>query len=71
MPLRARDRRRTFPSIPFAYADWGEMLLRKGAYDAAIAKFNQAKLKGPRFADPLELWGEALFYAGHRDETRR
>jgi tetratricopeptide (TPR) repeat protein len=48
------------PSVPFAYADWGEMLLHEGDYDAAIAEFREANLKGPHFADPLEKWGEAL-----------
>lgn len=47
------------PSIPFAYADWGAMLLRKGDYDDAIVKFARAHKNGPHFADPLEMWGEA------------
>lgn len=55
------------PSIPFAYADWGEMLLRKGDYDGAIAKFRTANLKGPHFADPLEMWGEALMQKNRSD----
>ncbi len=48
------------PSIPFAYADWGQALLARGQPDAAIAKFAVANQKGPQFADPLEGWGEAL-----------
>ena len=48
------------PSIPFAYADWGQMQLAKGDPDAAIAKFTLANQNGPHFADPLEGWGEAL-----------
>jgi tetratricopeptide (TPR) repeat protein len=48
------------PSIPFAYADWGEILLKKGDPDAAITQFAIANQKGPHFADPLERWGEAL-----------
>jgi tetratricopeptide (TPR) repeat protein len=48
------------PSIPFAYADWGRILLERGQPDAAIAKFTIANQKGPHFADPLEMWGEAL-----------
>ncbi len=55
------------PSIPFAYADWGAMLLRRGQYDAAIAKFAHANLKGPHFADPLEMWGEALMLKNRSD----
>jgi hypothetical protein len=54
-------------SIPFAYADWGEMLLHKGDYDAAIAKFKLANEKGPHFADPLEMWGEALIGKNRSD----
>jgi tetratricopeptide (TPR) repeat protein len=48
------------PSSPFAYADWGEMLLRKGDFAGAMAQFAIANKKGPHFADPLEMWGEAL-----------
>jgi tetratricopeptide (TPR) repeat protein len=48
------------PSIPFAYTDWGAMLLAKGDLDGAIGKFQIAGQKGPHFADPLEMWGEAL-----------
>jgi tetratricopeptide (TPR) repeat protein len=55
------------PSIPFAYADWGAMLLAKGDLDGAIAKFESAHAKGPHFADPLELWGEALVARNRSD----
>ena len=55
------------PSIPFAYADWGAMLLAKGDADGAIAKFKTAHGKGPHFADPLEMWGEALIEANRSD----
>jgi hypothetical protein len=48
------------PSLPFAYADWGTMLLARGDAMGAIAKFQLANQKGPRFADPIEMWGEAL-----------
>jgi len=48
------------PSIPFAYAEWGAMLMAKGDLDGAVAKFDLAHAKGPHFADPLEMWGEAL-----------
>ena len=48
------------PSPPFAWTDWGQMLLAKGDYEGAIAKFRIAHDKGPQFADPLEMWGEAL-----------
>jgi tetratricopeptide (TPR) repeat protein len=55
------------PSIPFAYSDWGEMLLCKGDLDGAIAKFSAAHEKGPHFADPLEMWGEALIAKNRTD----
>jgi tetratricopeptide (TPR) repeat protein len=55
------------PSVPFAYSDWGRMLVRKGDFNAAIAKFAQAHDKGPHFADPLEMWGEALMQENHSD----
>ena len=55
------------PSIPFAYLDWGRMLMAKGDYNGAIAKFAEANQKGPHFADPLEMWGEALMLKGRSD----
>ena len=55
------------PSIPFAYADWGQMLLHDGRYDAAIAKFKAANTAGPHFADALEMWGEALMQQNRSD----
>jgi tetratricopeptide (TPR) repeat protein len=51
---------RAAPSMPFAYTDWGDMLLARGQPGAAIEKFTLANQKGPHFADPLEGWGEAL-----------
>ncbi|HEY2032210.1 MAG TPA: hypothetical protein VGH02_00845 [Rhizomicrobium sp.] len=61
------DAVRQAPSIPFAYADWGQMLMAKGDDDGAIAKFEIANQKGPHFADPLEMWGEALIAKNHSD----
>ena len=55
------------PSIPYAYTDWGEMLLAKGDADGAIVKFWTANQKGPHFADPLEMWGEALIAKNRSD----
>ena len=55
------------PSLPFADTDWGDMLLRKGDLDEAIAKFKLANQKGPHFADPLEMWGEALIAKNRSD----
>jgi tetratricopeptide (TPR) repeat protein len=55
------------PSIPFAYAQWGAVLLARGKPDGAIAKFALANQKGPHFADPLELWGDALIAKNRSD----
>ena len=55
------------PSIPFAYVDWGQMLLTKDDLDGAIAKFTLANQKGPHFADPLEMWGEVLMAKNRSD----
>jgi tetratricopeptide (TPR) repeat protein len=55
------------PSIPFANAAWGAMLMRAGQYDAAVAQFREANVKGPHFADPLEMWGEALMLKNRSD----
>jgi len=55
------------PDIPIAWSDWGAMLLQKGDYDGAIAKFAVANSKGPHFADPLEMWGEALMLKNRSD----
>ncbi len=55
------------PSLPFAYTDWGAMLLGRGEYDLAVAKFTIAHDKGPHFADPLEMWGEALMQKNRSD----
>jgi tetratricopeptide (TPR) repeat protein len=48
------------PSVPFADAAWGQVLLSRRHPDAATAKFTLANQKGPHFADVLEGWGEAL-----------
>jgi tetratricopeptide (TPR) repeat protein len=55
------------PSLPQAYSDWGAMLLAKGDFEGAIAKFKIANGKGPHFADPLEMWGEALIAKNRSD----
>jgi tetratricopeptide (TPR) repeat protein len=55
------------PSIPIAYSDWGRVLLARGKFDDAIAKFAAANQKGPHFADPLEMWGEALMEKNRSD----
>jgi tetratricopeptide (TPR) repeat protein/transcriptional regulator with XRE-family HTH domain len=58
---------REAPSIPFAYADWGRMLMAKGDRPGAIQKFAVAHAKGPHFGDPLEMWAEALMLEKRSD----
>jgi tetratricopeptide (TPR) repeat protein len=48
------------PSIPSGYYSWGLALARHGDLAAAVAKFKEANLKGPHWADPLKAWGDAL-----------
>jgi tetratricopeptide (TPR) repeat protein len=55
------------PDIPFAYSDWGAMLMAKDDFDGAIAEFALASEHGPHFADPLEMWGEALIAKNRSD----
>jgi tetratricopeptide (TPR) repeat protein len=55
------------PSVPFAYTDWGAMLLAKGDAGGAIAKFKLANAASPHFADALEMWGEALIAKDRSD----
>jgi tetratricopeptide (TPR) repeat protein len=55
------------PTLPFAWSEWGEMLLAHGDIDNAISKLAIAHRKGPNFADPLELWGEALMLENRSD----
>ena len=45
------------------------MLLAKGDLNGAIAKFTIANQKGPHFADPLEMWGEALMLKNRSDQA--
>jgi tetratricopeptide (TPR) repeat protein len=58
---------RQAPSLPAPLYHWGQMLLREGDFDGAIAKFASANRKGPHFADPLEMWGEALIRKDRSD----
>jgi hypothetical protein len=55
------------PSIPFAYGEWGGMLLAKGDTAGAIAQLSAAHDKAPHYADPLEMWGEALIASNRSD----
>ena len=48
------------PSFPFAFYEYGQVLLGRGKPDDAIGQFTAANRKSPHFADALEGWGEAL-----------
>lgn len=48
------------PSLPFAYAEWGEAKLARGDAEGAVALFRQAYEKSSRWADPYKLEGDAL-----------
>lgn len=56
---------RQAPSLPYAFTDWGAERLTHGDLDGAIAVLQQAHKTGPRFADPVELMGEALMRKGN------
>jgi tetratricopeptide (TPR) repeat protein len=48
------------PSLPFAESEYGVRMLARGEPERAIEAFKAAHQKGPRFADPLKGWGDAL-----------
>jgi hypothetical protein len=52
------------PSPPFAYADQAQSRLARGDIAGAMALLQTAYAKSPRYADGLELWGEALARRG-------
>jgi hypothetical protein len=55
---------RLAPSPPFAYADQAQSRLARGDVAGAIALLQSAYARSPRYADGLELWGEALARRG-------
>ena len=55
---------RQAPSVPLAYSEWGDERLGKGDLAGAIVEYQIAHRKGPRFADPLKGWGDALARQG-------
>jgi tetratricopeptide (TPR) repeat protein len=57
------------PSLPFAETEYGARLLARGDRGRAIEVFMAAHQKGPRFADPLKGWGDALAVQGHTAEA--
>jgi len=58
------------PDLPAAYYSWGVALAKHGNLDGAAAKFKNANLKGPHWADPLKAWGDVLAKQGKTKEAR-
>lgn len=58
------EARRQGPSLPFAFAERGQMLMARGDPAGAIAFYEQAIERGPRWADPQKYWGDALMAQG-------
>jgi len=58
------EARRQGPSLPFAFAERGQMLMARGDPAGAIAFYEQAIERGPRWADPQKDWGDALMAQG-------
>jgi tetratricopeptide (TPR) repeat protein len=52
------------PSLPFAFAERGQMLMARGDVAGAIDFYEQAIERGPRWADPQKYWGDALMAQG-------
>jgi Flp pilus assembly protein TadD len=50
---------------------WGEVLIAKNRSDLALAKFEDANRCAPNWGRLHLKWGEALYYAGKRNEARR
>ncbi len=58
------EARRQGPSLPFAFAERGQMLMARGDIAGAIDFYEQAVERGPRWADPQKYWGDALMAQG-------
>ena len=55
---------RLSPSLPWAQLEWGRMLLAAGDTDSAFTQLNVAVARASRYADVIELMGEALLAKG-------
>lgn len=60
---------RLAPSLPFAYQRRALTLLARGDTARAVTRFRDAHERGPRWADPLKGWGDALAAQGHWAEA--
>ena len=50
---------------------WGEALIAKNRSDLALAKFEDANKYASNWGRLHLKWGEALFYAGQKDEAKK
>ena len=57
------------PQLAFAELEWGRALLQRRDFAGAIAKFEAATVKAPRWADPLKYAGDALALQGKDKEA--
>jgi tetratricopeptide (TPR) repeat protein len=55
------------PSYPLFYYTWAQALALHGDLERAAEILRTAHEKGPRYADPLELWGEVLIRQDRSD----
>ena len=53
------------PGLPFAWARWGDSLLKRGDLRGAAERFDAARGRGPRWAEPYEGLGEVLLRLQH------
>ena len=60
---------RQAPDLPVAYVDRGKLRLGGGDAAGALSDAEAAHRLGPRFADPLKLWGDALARQGRWSEA--
>ena len=68
--LFARAVMRT-PSLPAGHAAWAEALLERGDLARAVEQAELAHRKGPRWAEPLRLWGLTLARQGKLEQAER
>lgn len=60
--------RRT-PSLPYAHEAWAEAMLLRRDYAGAVREATAAHALGPRWAEPLKYWGDALAAQGRRADA--
>lgn len=58
------EARRQGPSLPFAFAERGQMLMARGDTAGAIPFYARAIERGPRWAEPQKYWGDVLMAQG-------